>query len=70
MSKRDDGGPAFPVQDDEKLHPSYGMTMRDYIAIKAMAADIANAGCNSIHEDGLAKWSYEMADAMLKERSK
>jgi hypothetical protein len=60
------GGPAFPwdgMGDD-------GMTLRDYFAAKAMAAQIQHAGCDNIGEEKLSEWAYVMADAMLKERSK
>jgi hypothetical protein len=39
MSKRDDGGPAFPMPSES--HPQDGMTLRDYFAAKAMQALIA-----------------------------
>jgi len=47
-----------------------GMTLRDYFAAKAMAAQIQHAGCDNIGEEKLSGWAYVMADAMLKERSK
>ena len=67
-----DGGPAFPQhpeQDDVKAFG--GMTLRDYLAAKAMAAYLAidYEGCCR-NPDKLAMWAYENADAMLKEREK
>jgi hypothetical protein len=58
------GGPAFPwdgMGDD-------GMTLRDYFAAKAMAAQIQNVGCDNIGEEKLSEWAYVMADAMLEAR--
>ena len=68
MSNTNTGGPAFPV------HPSLpagaygeGMTLRDYFAAKAM-----NAYWNDPEvlqflntPQYVAKWAYEIADAML-----
>jgi hypothetical protein len=46
------------------------MTLRDYFAAKAMHAHITHDGSDDIRETGVARWAYEMADAMLAERSK
>lgn len=66
MSKEETGGPAFPhigIGTDEE-----GMTLRDYFAAKAMMG----LGCNPNHvnmtDDEIAKWSYNLADSMLKAR--
>jgi hypothetical protein len=63
-----DGGPAFPTANGGSVDD--GMTLRDYFAAKAMAAQIQHAGCDNIGEEKLSEWAYVMADAMLKERSK
>ena len=42
------------------------MTLRDYFAAKAMQGVMAK----TIDKNTIANWSYEMADAMLKERLK
>ena len=62
------GGPAFPFPSDADAGEpgELGMTLRDYFAAKAMQAWISR-GDNS-GENGIAKWAYEMADAMLKAR--
>jgi hypothetical protein len=71
MSNTNTGGPAFPAFEH---HPNYGqmlavggMTLRDYFAAKAMAADMTDG----IHENDFA-WAaaraYKVADAMLKAR--
>ena len=67
MSNTNTGGPAFPIVGTQEEVLEIGMTMRDYFAAKAMAADMI-AG---VHENDFA-WSaarsYKMADAMLKAR--
>ena len=67
-----DGGPAFPVTVDGfrdlDNHPAPGMSLRDYFAAKAMQGLIASFDKGDFTDK--AKWSYRMADAMLKERDK
>ncbi len=47
------------------------LTIRDYFAAAAMLGDIAGHGPGSMPIcDGVAEWSYRMADAMLAERAK
>jgi hypothetical protein len=64
------GGPAFPVVIDMGLTVDWskGMTLRDYFAAKAMQAYLAHDGADHVNEIGVARWAYEMADAMLKAR--
>ena len=65
----DTGGPAFPTIPENYMGmdpPGEGMTMRDYFAAKAMQAWISRGDDSG--ENGIAKWAYEMADAMLKAR--
>ncbi len=75
MSTKDTGGLAFPRPfsvddaDPDISYPAHtGMTLRDYFAAKAMMG----LGCNPNHvnmtDDEIAKWSYNLADAMLKAR--
>ena len=40
------------------------MSLRDYFAAKAMPGVMAR----TLDQGGIARWSYEMADAMLKAR--
>jgi len=84
MDKIDDGGPAFPCEVDstQPLHrqvgntiwQTYGLTMRDYFAAKAMQALIASRSID--HENGyydedvVGDSAYAMADSMLATRSK
>lgn len=78
MSKIDDGGAAFP----RSLHPEHGygaaesvasgMSIRDMFAGQALQGFIASYenGLGSDFPQVIAKWSYEMADAMIAERNK
>jgi len=61
MSERD-GGPAFP---GPVRVSSFGMTLRDYFAAKAMQAMILDSRARTFSE--AAAFCYEFADAMLKE---
>lgn len=72
----DDGGPAFPragfhrynrhSYTFESVAPTPGMSLRDWFAGQALAG-IAKSEYGDLC---LVSWCYEMADAMLKERSK
>jgi hypothetical protein len=71
--------PAFPIADpfiamkpqtekEAKLLQA-GMTLRDYFAAKAMQGLITSLPSDStLYDSNVAKWAYEMADAMLEER--
>jgi hypothetical protein len=72
--------PAFPgtetMEDaygQKYIHNHAGMTLRDYFAAKAMQGELAcQEGLTHYHsKEGpyhLAKWAYEIADAMLYHR--
>jgi len=65
------GGPAFPVP--PRIHsydnnPIPGMTLRDWFAGQALSGMPADELARS--PNGYAKYSYELADAMIAERSK
>ena len=63
----EDGGPAFPSTiSDDSLHVG-GMSLRDYFAAKAMQGLMASPADPESMEVA-AKWSYNLADAMLKAR--
>lgn len=67
------GGPAFPHPDYLHAGPD-GMSLRDYLAAKAMAALLPMCSDDSRAEglaypEHVAAVSYGMADAMLKARS-
>lgn len=58
--------PAFPIPDIiGVMQGSLGLRKREYIAIKAMAAYIACGAQKDHSYESLARYSYEMADAML-----
>jgi hypothetical protein len=72
----DDGGPAFPVQATvvgadrwpaEGEYRYIGMTLRDWFAGKALAGMLS--GNREMPTDSAARYSYEIADAMLKARA-
>lgn len=71
---KDNGGPAFPFVDSASPLEHPGMSLRDYTAIKAMAAFISTSGGPCIvgglggAEPEVAKAAYKMADAMLEAR--
>ena len=68
MKNINTGGSAFP---HGYAHSAFcGMTLRDYFAAKAMNAywnDPEVSDCVNTPES-VARWAYEIADAMLKER--
>jgi hypothetical protein len=82
VTKRDDGGPAFPRPDwnGSWIGPDSfsGMTLRDWFAGQAMLpafllaleAVKANPRGAKFDETDLAEGAYKFADAMLAERSK
>lgn len=72
-----DGGPAFPCDPFIASMPgnetvakrlAEGMSLRDYFAAKAMQGMLADP--EVIPNIGTATTAYEMADAMLRARSK
>ena len=73
---KDDGGQAFPLAVTEHNSGSFGMTLRDYYAGKAMEiffpAGVVLGDFNSGQEylDACAARCGEAADAMLREREK
>ena len=71
MSK-DNGGPVFGElqQVGDVAMRDGGLSIRDYIAAKAMQGMIAAAGYHRGEVDFMAESAYDCADAMLKERAK
>lgn len=72
MSAKDDGGPAFPVQDAASWQ-GHGMTLRDYFAANAMQAMVTKSDGQSKTGGAkgvplIAQYAYEFADAMLEAR--
>ena len=69
MSNTNTGGPAFPTKNYQAVVPkatgyAEGMTLRDYLAAKAMQGLMDAA----MPMPEIAGAAYEMADAMLKAR--
>ena len=65
---KETGGQAFPVAGGEHNYPVEGMTLRDYLAAKAMAAIIStNPKC---HVSEVSRVAFMAADAMIMERNK
>ena len=70
---KDTGGPAFPAWEQDTYGAKFfneGMTMRDYFAAKVMQGLIADPSWQGMSTGTMAATAYEVADAMLKERSK
>jgi len=67
-----DGGPAFPVvfQHDEATSECHGMSLRDYFAAAALQGLMAQVKPEDHWAEYRAKWSYEVADAMLERRKR
>lgn len=59
-----DGGPAFPTDD---YNVEKGMSLRDWLAGRAMQSLVGGTGWAEEIEH-IAIRSYQMADAMLKQR--
>ncbi|HDR2317094.1 TPA: hypothetical protein QCH60_002897 [Enterobacter asburiae] len=70
MSKKNDGGYAFPMEATDATacrDCNQGMTLRDYFAAKAMQG-IISSECNYGAFSDLASDAYSIADAMLRAR--
>ena len=82
---KNDGGPAFPVRQEQRQHVSGniymvtpgeqpGMSMRDYFAAAALPYAAQFAEDEECHEypkpERVAEYCFSIADAMLAERSK
>jgi hypothetical protein len=72
MTVKNDSGPAFPanVPAGDCWRHVPGMTLRDYFAAKAIQGTLANSAYHDDSTPALAKWAYELADALIAERSK
>lgn len=54
------GGPAFPTADNGS-----GMSLRDWFAGQALQGYVSSRLYCDREPDDLAKWSYDVADAMI-----
>lgn len=69
---------AFPACNEANVNGTMGMTLRDHFAGEALQGWLASYDGQSDHpcEKGdyiaanIARWSYQIADAMLAERSR
>lgn len=72
--KIEDGGPAFPHEEGERAggfadtHP--GKTLRDDFAGLALLGILSGRGDGHLTAGERAAWAYELADAMIAQRSK
>lgn len=58
---------AFPSNME---YPEYGMTLLDFFATQAMISLVAKYACAESVKKDIAIESYEIAEAMMKEREK
>lgn len=81
MTTKDDGGPAFPQDGTALKFPDYasaGMSLRDWFAGQALAGLIGDQSFRAYARSHAGKSgpaihaeaAYQVADAMLAERSK
>lgn len=69
MTTINDGGPAFPVADENQGWGSPGMSLRDWFAGQALAGLLADPATSPDHSL-VARVCYNYADAMLAARAK
>lgn len=60
--------PAFPCENESYFF--YGISRREYFAIKAMESLLRHQGYLSIASGQIASEAFELADAMIKESDK
>ena len=65
-TKRDDGGPAFPMSGDPECDFDRGMSLRDWFAGMAMQGILSDPNTQNI--DVVSAVAYQMADNMLHAR--
>ena len=68
MSTQQNGGQAFPVAGSEHNYPIEGMTLRDYMAAKAMNGMCSHVDTWGMTVPQIAKRAYDLADEMLRVR--
>jgi hypothetical protein len=64
-----DGGPAFPIPGLQNDSDFNGMTLRDYLAAKALAGMCGGTPGNHLVPPNAARLAYEYADAMIEART-
>jgi hypothetical protein len=65
-----DGGPANPTMENVVHYRDMGLTVRDYFAAAALQGLMAQVKPEDHWAEYRAKWSYEVADAMLERRKR
>lgn len=76
MSKRDDGGRAFPGTRIERIDGAYrdvtypGLSIRDWFAGQSIAGENPGRLIDDVHVKERAAAAYRIADAMIAERKK
>ena len=67
---QDDGGPAFPHDEEVKLQviTHNGMSLRDWFAGMALQGTMANPNFNDMAGQDVARSCYRIADEMLAAR--
>ena len=70
MSKQiDNGGAAFPIPFGQVMsEEGKGMTLRDYFAGEALNGLLSTESGYIAESRKIAKWSYSLADEMIKAR--
>ncbi len=74
MATIDDGGPAYPVAEDDKSAADFTWTKRELYAMAAMQGMLAYSYCSpatgnyneNCSVDGVAAHAFKYADAMLR----
>ena len=68
MTEIETGGSAFPITNALGTE-SYGLSLRDYFAAKAISGACADSLPDKLYCDVAAKRAYELADSMLRARA-
>ena len=69
MTKKYDGGPAFPSENEDYGVSAAGMSLRDYFAGQAIAGSAVDTSPQSRYSKKyISNFAYEIADQMLAQR--
>ena len=70
MTKKPDGGNAFPAENEANMNGTMGMSLRDYFAGQALVGLTTKNIGDPVTSKIVAGWAYEVADAMIAAREK